>query len=112
MKHLFVSLCCISSLSGCVLGIFGNNDTTADVMLYWSAPQERANGDPMPHSDIGGYEIRYQLPLDDTYEVILVSDPNQEQLLLPNIKKPQNYIFEVAVFDIEGTYSDFVTAVD
>ncbi|TCS40307.1 hypothetical protein [Reinekea marinisedimentorum] len=79
-------------------------------MLYWSAPTERANGESMSSSDIGGYEIRYKLSSDDSYTVTVVSGNETTQLLLEDIANPTEQTIEMAVFDTEGIYSDYVEA--
>ncbi|WP_196160979.1 fibronectin type III domain-containing protein [Reinekea sp. G2M2-21] len=81
------------------------------VTLYWSAPIERMNGDPMLFSEISGYEVRYKGPNDRGYITLLITDPATEQLTITGMKDVATYSFEVAVRDTNGVYSDFVTAI-
>jgi hypothetical protein len=93
-------------LSACQVSEFGNSST---VVLYWSAPTERVNGDAMNSTEIGGYEIRYRKSSSSsTYTSITVSnDTNQYTIELPD---GADYDVMVAAFDTDGIYSDFVTA--
>jgi hypothetical protein len=79
------------------------------VMLYWSAPMERANGAPLSLDEIGGYEIRYREINDSAFENIIISDAAIEQYFIDDLPAGE-YEFQVATFDSNGIYSDFVTA--
>lgn len=81
-----------------------------DVMLYWETPSERTNGDPLPLEELGGYEIRYRQSTDNRFTVLLIRDNSTDQYLLKNIKNPDSAIIEVAAFDREGIYSNWVRA--
>lgn len=83
---------------------------TATVTLYWSAPQERINGDLMAETDIGGYEIRYRNSSNADYTTLLINDSSIDQHSIPDLNNADDYSFEVAVFDTDGIYSDFVVA--
>lgn len=85
---------------------------TGSVILYWSAPFQRVNGELMDDAEIGGYEIRYKEAMGSSYTTILIADAGTEQYLIENISSPDTHIFEVAVFDTEGIFSDFVSAVN
>lgn len=80
----------------------------ATIIIYWSAPLERVNGELMLQSEIGGYEIRYRIN-DDGYITEIV-DPSLEQYYILDVNLSDIYTIEVAVFDTDGIYSDFVTA--
>ena len=79
------------------------------VTIYWSAPVERVNGEAMPLDEIGGYEIRYRLTADTLYSNVIIEGYSIEQWML-EIEHPELYTFEVAVYDTDGIYSDFVEA--
>jgi len=81
------------------------------VTLYWSAPMERANGEAMPASEIGGYEIRYKTVSDILYRNLVLNDGTADQYSLIDVEAAEVVSFEVAVFDTNGIYSDFVIAV-
>ena len=83
---------------------------TADVTIYWSAPIERVNGDLMAMNEVGGYEIRYKLASDDSYTNVVIEDGSVDQYTFLDIADAENYAFEVAVYDADGIYSDFVIA--
>ena len=83
---------------------------SGDVSIYWQAPIERANGEAMPRSEIGGYEIRYKHVKDNSYNTIVIANTAISNWVIPDVPLPENYVFEVAVFDTNGIYSDFVVA--
>jgi len=84
---------------------------TSDVTLYWSAPLERVNGNVMTSTDIGGYEIRYKKDSDTTYQQVVINDAATDQHSFSSLASADSYTFEVAVFDADGIYSDFVVAI-
>lgn len=88
----------------------GTDATASTVTLYWSTPLERLNGDALTYSDIGGYEIRYKTPAEDTYSSVVIDDPYADQYSLVDLANAGDYVIEVAVFDTQGIYSDFVVA--
>lgn len=83
-----------------------------DITLYWSAPVERVNGESMSMTDVGGYEIRYRKSNDSSYRSIIITDNSIDQYFIPDLNNAADYTFEVAVFDSNGIYSDFVVAMD
>ena len=80
------------------------------VTLYWSAPVERVNGEAMNIADIGGYEVRYKADSDENYTNVVVNGASEDQYTIENLTNADQYTFEVAVFDNDGIYSDFVVA--
>lgn len=90
------------------------NDATSSaektVTLYWSAPLERVNGSQMASSEVGGYEIRYKKTEEDSYQNLVISDSSVDQHSFIDMSDADAYVFEVAVFDTDGIYSDFVIA--
>jgi hypothetical protein len=101
------------ALSGCELATFGSNgfEERGDIDIYWSAPTERANGDPMNITEIGGYEIRYRSEKEKHYNTIIIRNTAVNQYSLEDIDLNSTRI-EVAVFDTDGIYSDFVLAAE
>jgi hypothetical protein len=87
-----------------------DTSNTTSVTLYWSAPLERVNGDTMENNEIGGYEIRYKKEIDSTYNNIVINDSSIDQKSIDDLDNADDYVFEVAVFDSDGIYSDFVIA--
>ncbi|MDX1268387.1 MAG: fibronectin type III domain-containing protein, partial [Oceanisphaera sp.] len=82
---------------------------TLSVTLYWSVPMERANGDPLSLDEIGGYEIRYRETGAEDYVTLVINDAGTDQYLIEDLPGG-DYEFQVATFDSNGIYSDFVTA--
>jgi hypothetical protein len=76
------------------------------VMLSWSPPTERVNGNSMAPDEIGGYEIRVECQ-DEPAESLQTQDVAYE-IELPD---PGACEFYVATYDTDGIYSDFVKAV-
>lgn len=122
MPKTLCALLCSIVLTGCQIGTFTdpsgtgstannakNENTSSTVTLYWSAPLERVNGDAMSANDIGGYEIRYRLRNESAYATVALS-ASVNQWSITTATHSDNYIFEVAVFDTDGIYSDFVRA--
>jgi len=113
MKSCLLVLCSLFFLQSCELAKFDaplKGEASGNVMLYWSPPQKRVNDEPMDASEIGGYEVRYRANVDDPYTVVLITDANLDQLALSDIPAVAKVTFEVAVFDTDGIYSDFVVA--
>jgi hypothetical protein len=79
------------------------------VMLYWTQPVERENGDAMTPSEIGGYEIRYKTGDQDKYTSIIVTGNSLTQYSIELPASLETYV-EVAVFDTNGIYGNFVAA--
>lgn len=76
------------------------------VRLEWATPDQRENGDYLELDEIGGYEIRYQQVGDAQQEVLVLDDAYataHEMNLEAGV-----YEFSIAVFDVNGLYSEFV----
>lgn len=98
----------------------GSNDhdqngdpTTVDpesttVQVLWSQPNTRMNGDTMALSELAGYELRYRKADEEEYEVIKVGN-SYSQYTISDLEAG-DYIFKLAAYDVDGLYSDFVTA--
>lgn len=91
-------------------GASDDGSASRSVTLYWSAPIERLNGEPMDFTDVGGYEIRYRNQNSDDYTNIVVNNAAVEQYSFDNLPNVNDLVFEVAVFDANGIYSEFVVA--
>jgi len=79
------------------------------VSLYWSAPSHRINGADIAMEDLGGYEVRYRKLDESDYTRIVIEDPLIEQYHIDALTE-SDYVFQVAAYDKDGLYSDFVTA--
>lgn len=75
------------------------------VKITWSHPQQRENGQFLELQEIGGYEIRYRNPADATYSHITVNNNATNEYTIENADGLE---FEIAAFDINGIYSQFV----
>ncbi len=88
----------------------GSDSTASSVTLYWNAPVERANGANIATSEIGGYEIRYKKLSATSYTNVVINNASVAQHVIDGLDDATSYEFEVAVFDTDGLYSDFVVA--
>lgn len=76
------------------------------VSLTWNVPNKRENGDYLDITDVGGYELRYRLLTTTNYTYVTISDPWTTR---HNLDLPQGaYEFQIAAFDKNGLYSQFV----
>lgn len=82
----------------------------ATIELRWETPTERENGDNLPLDEIDGYEVRYwpsdaEEPM-DVRESVIVPDNTAVgyELSVP----AGQWDIEVAVYDTDGLYSNFV----
>ncbi len=76
------------------------------VVLEWTTPDQRENGSYLELNEIGGYEIRYQQGAGGESQSVVVNDAyatSHELNLEDGI-----YEFSIAVFDVNGLYSQFV----
>ena len=123
MKNCLLVICSLFFLQGCELAKLDaslpsnvsdevSEEASSSVTLHWFPPTERVNGEDMEGSEIGGYEVRYRDNVDKPYEVVVINDGSIEKLLLIDIPNVATFSFEVAVFDTNGIYSDFVVATD
>lgn len=82
--------------------------TRGEAYFKWTAPTARANGDILKVEDLGGYEIRYKKVGDTKYTYITSGiGPWDNSFTLSGLANG-SYIFEIAAFDKNGLYSDFV----
>jgi hypothetical protein len=79
---------------------------SGNVNLKWLPPTQRENGVKLTALEIGGYEIRYRTLAENTYKYVSVAG-DLTQTSINNLVG--DYIFEIAVFDTNGLYSNFVT---
>ena len=82
--------------------------TRGEAYFKWTPPTARANGDLLNAEDLGGYEIRYKLAGDTKYTYVTSNiGPWDNSFTLTGLTNG-TYIFEIAAFDKNGLYSDFV----
>lgn len=77
------------------------------VQLLWNVPTQRENGDYLDITEIGGYELRYKQKGDVEYKTIRINDGFTDAYYFEYLKG--TYDFEIATFDKDGLYSNFVS---
>lgn len=80
---------------------------SSDVVIEWYIPTERENGDYLELYEIGGYEIRYKLTSTQDYQSVVIDDGMVDHYDLGKLSG--NYEFQIATFDVNGLYSEFVS---
>lgn len=78
-----------------------------NVVIEWFIPSERENGEYLELDEIGGYEIRYKLKSASSYQSVVVKDGGIDRYSLGELSG--TYEFQIATFDVNGLYSEFVT---
>lgn len=76
------------------------------VALSWAVPIVRENGDYLDITELGGYELRYRLATVPQYTYVTINDPWINYQNFPWLVG--NYVFQIAAFDKNGVYSNFV----
>ncbi|WP_331352420.1 fibronectin type III domain-containing protein [Cellvibrio sp. UBA7671] len=76
------------------------------VEIHWVTPNQRVNGDYMDIGEIGGYELRYKREIDNYFTSIIINDKDAATYYLDDLRG--EYEFKIAVFDVDGLYSEFV----
>jgi len=84
-----------------------SSSVQGQAIFRWEVPVYRENGDYLDVTELGGYELRYRKVGDADYTYISIEDPWQVQYSLNNLEG--NYEFQIAAFDKNGLYSNFVT---
>lgn len=95
------------------------NTTTSDpsittqvagpVNMSWTAPKARQDGTTLDITEIAGYEIRYKLANSASFTYISINDAWTNTYNFAWLEG--NYVFQIAAFDKNGLYSDFVNVV-
>lgn len=77
-------------------------------ILEWEHPTERANGEYLELEDIAGYELRYSRD-NEHYESVVIPGSRTTFYEIPSLlNNPKGMKVEIAVFDTNGLYSEFV----
>lgn len=82
------------------------DEADGSVVLMWSRPEQRENGDYLEGDEIGGYEIRYRTSEQDDYEIITIDDGWQVTYEFTDLVGPVQ--FQISAYDRDGLYSKFV----
>jgi hypothetical protein len=69
-------------------------------------PVVRENGDYLDITELGGYELRYRLATATTFTYVTINDPWMNYYNFPWLEG--NYVLQIAAFDKNGVYSNFV----
>lgn len=69
-------------------------------------PTQRENGDYLDITEIGGYELRYKLKGDSNFTTINIKDGFTDAYYFDYLQG--EYQFQIATFDKDGLYSDFI----
>ena len=76
------------------------------VLLYWTAPTRRMNGNLLDLSELGGYEIRYKLRDESTYTYINIPGGYTDSYYFNHMEG--DYEFQIAAYDVTGIYSTYI----
>ena len=76
------------------------------VNLNWTPPVARENGNVLDITEVGGYELRYRKIADNAYTYVTINDAWTNTYNFPWLEG--NYVFQIAAFDKNGLYSNFV----
>lgn len=99
-----------SSLSSSSIGSSSSTSSTmieGPVVLYWTVPTRRENGELLDTSEISGYEVRYKLRSKRDFTYIKIASGYTDTYYFDYLKG--DYEFQIAAVDINGLYSRFVT---
>lgn len=103
----------ISSSSSATSTTNSNGVVTTQVAgpvgMNWIAPNMRQNGSVLDITEIAGYEIRYKLASADKFTYISINDAWTNTYNFSWLEG--NYVFQIAAFDKNGLYSEFVDVV-
>jgi len=83
---------------------------SSKLVLRWSVPSHRVNGEHLNRDDVGGYEIRYRESPESDFTYISVADGGEREFVLDE-DLSDNYEFQIATYDVDGLYSSFVSLV-
>ncbi len=108
---IFLTVIILASCQVSGLSHASSEVTYTDVIVYWSTPTQRVNGDVISEDDIAGYEIRYKATDEEEYRYTIINDANKDQSVLTGIVAGKAYTFEVAAIDTYGIYSKYALAI-
>lgn len=78
-----------------------------DLRFGWRVPTLREDGTPFYYEEILGYDIRYRKLSETTFKYIQIG-PAFLKYQINNLPY-DDYLVEIAVFDVNGLYSQYVT---
>lgn len=77
------------------------------VVLYWTVPRLRENGEHLDINEISGYEIRYKLRKGRDFTYISIPSGFTDTYYFDYLNG--DYEFQIAAIDVNGIYSRFVS---
>lgn len=83
-----------------------SDNNASGFLLTWVPPYSRESGDLLPAYEIGGYAIRYITP--DAREFTYIDIAGDSLNTYSIINLPADASFEIAAYDTNGLYSEFV----
>lgn len=83
-----------------------DGEVNGPVVIYWSVPTHRENGDYLDISEIGGYELRYKLKSSTEYTIVDIDSGFTDTYYFDYLQG--DFEFELATYDTDGLYSEFV----
>lgn len=85
-----------------------SNDTSAQssATLYWSAPVEKENGEPLASNELTGYQIYYGRTGNPYENVINVDSPYSTSYTINGLSAGE-YVFSIVAIDSNGRTSSF-----
>ncbi|MBB3168671.1 fibronectin type III domain-containing protein [Simiduia aestuariiviva] len=84
----------------------GPVSVSGPVTVNWNTPTLRENGDPLDLSELGGYEVRYREEGAPDFTYVVVEGGWETSKYIGDLYG--SYEFEVAAYDNNGLYSQFV----
>ncbi len=76
------------------------------VVLYWTAPTRRVNGNYLDINEVGGYELRYKMRDQSNFTYVKIPNGFTDSYYFDYLDG--DYEFQIAAFDVNGVYSSFV----
>lgn len=97
-----------SSMSSKHSSAAGSNITGIDgpVLMKWSVPSKRENGEQLEPNEIGGYELRYKPSNGVDYTTVVIDGGHVDSYYFNHLEGDLE--FEIAAYDTNGLYSRFV----
>lgn len=78
---------------------------SGSVQVSWTAPTTRANGEPLPSAELGGYELYMLSEQSGNDQYIVIADPTQTSYQINDLA-PDTYFFSISAYDLDGLFSE------
>lgn len=112
MRKLMVYLTlCLSALCSAVFAQTPAGGAVAPSLQFnWLPPTQRENGAALTTAEIGGYELRYRLKAANNYSYVAIPSGTAKSYVLAGVAAG-DYEYQLAVYDKDGLFSNWVTVV-